>query len=62
MSTGSADLLADAQRLLPDLIELRRRIHRTPELGLQLPKTQATVDRKGVESGKSGDPGGSRIF
>jgi len=42
-SSGSAALLADAERLLPDLIELRRRIHRTPELGLALPETQATV-------------------
>jgi amidohydrolase len=42
-TTQSAELLADAERLLPDLIEIRRRIHRTPELGLQLPKTQATV-------------------
>jgi hippurate hydrolase len=39
----SADLLADAERLLPDLVDLRRRIHRTPELGLVLPETQAAV-------------------
>jgi amidohydrolase len=42
-SFGSADLLADAERLLPDLVDLRRRIHRSPELGLILPETQATV-------------------
>ena len=42
-SRVSADLLADAERLLPDLVDLRRRIHRTPELGLELPETQATV-------------------
>src|SRR5262249_4489398 len=42
-SSGSAALLADAERLLPDLVELRRRIHRTPELGLALPETQALV-------------------
>jgi amidohydrolase len=42
-SSGSAELLADAERLLPDLVELRRRIHRTPELGLARPETQATV-------------------
>src|SRR5947207_320122 len=40
---GSTDLLEDADRLLPDLVEIRRRIHRTPELGLFLPKTQASV-------------------
>jgi amidohydrolase len=39
----SAQLLEDAERLLPDLVDLRRRIHRTPELGLVLPATQATV-------------------
>src|SRR3954466_15312073 len=42
MTTG-AGLLEDAQRLLPELVELRRRIHRNPELGLVLPITQATV-------------------
>ena len=41
--SGSAALLADAERLLPDLVDLRRRIHRAPELGLALPETQATV-------------------
>ena len=40
---GSAELLADAERLLPDMIELRRRIHRRPELGLTLPITQTAV-------------------
>ena len=39
----SAALLADADRLLPDVVELRRRIHRRPELGLDLPRTQAAV-------------------
>jgi amidohydrolase len=29
--------------MLPELVELRRRIHRDPELGLALPKTQALV-------------------
>ncbi len=42
-TNGGAALLADARQMLPDLVELRRRIHRDPELGLQLPKTQATV-------------------
>src|SRR5262245_27318281 len=37
------ELLADAARVLPDVVDLRRRIHRTPELGLQLPQTQAAV-------------------
>lgn len=33
----------DAERLLPDLVELRRAIHREPELGLQNPKTLAKI-------------------
>jgi len=41
--TGSDDLLDDAARVLPDVVDLRRRIHRAPELGLQLPKTQESV-------------------
>lgn len=37
------DLLAAARALLPDLVDLRRRLHRVPEVGLQLPATQAIV-------------------
>jgi amidohydrolase len=33
----------DAQTLLPDLVALRRDIHREPELGLQNPKTLAKI-------------------
>ncbi|MGG5259378.1 M20 metallopeptidase family protein [Phycicoccus avicenniae] len=32
-----------ARRIGPELVELRRRLHRAPELGLHLPETQATV-------------------
>src|SRR5688500_8654570 len=39
----TAELLAQARDLLDDAIQLRRRIHRQPELGLSLPKTQAAV-------------------
>ncbi len=39
----SADLLAEANELLPETVEMRRRMHRRPELGLHLPETQATV-------------------
>jgi amidohydrolase len=46
-TNGSAfaadDLLADAERVLPDAIELRRAIHHHPELGLVLPRTQAAI-------------------
>ena len=40
---NTAAILADAKSLLDDTIQLRRRIHRHPELGLTLPRTQATV-------------------
>ncbi|HUP55538.1 MAG TPA: M20 family metallopeptidase [Methylomirabilota bacterium] len=38
-----AALLPAAESILPDVIEVRRRIHRQPEIGLQLPETQAVV-------------------
>ena len=38
-----ATLLADARALLPDVVEIRRRIHRRPEIGTNLPVTQAVV-------------------
>ncbi|MFF1378935.1 M20 family metallopeptidase [Streptomyces sp. NPDC058308] len=37
------DLLDAARRLLPGLVDLRRALHRAPELGLRLPATQRTV-------------------
>lgn len=36
-------LLAEAHALLPGTVALRRRIHRFPELGLHLPRTQSAV-------------------
>jgi amidohydrolase len=36
-------LLAAAEAALPDILPIRRRIHRRPEIGLQLPRTQATI-------------------
>lgn len=33
-------LLTDAEGMLPDLVELRRALHREPELGLQLPASR----------------------
>jgi hippurate hydrolase len=43
MPTTPADLLAAAYADADRTIDLRRRLHRQPEIGLQLPKTQATV-------------------
>jgi amidohydrolase len=40
---GASELLVDAERLLPDAVEFRRRMHREPELGLILPQTQSMV-------------------
>ncbi|MGX1135397.1 amidohydrolase [Streptomyces glaucescens] len=36
-------LLDDARALLPELVAVRRRLHRAPEVGLSLPRTQRTV-------------------
>jgi amidohydrolase len=38
-----ADVLRDADGILADTVALRRRIHQRPEIGLALPRTQATV-------------------
>jgi amidohydrolase len=37
------DLLDAARSILPEIVDLRRRIHRRPELGLELPETQRLV-------------------
>jgi amidohydrolase len=41
--TQIPSLLAAAEAILPDVIDVRRRLHRHPEIGLQLPATQAAV-------------------
>ncbi len=51
------DLLADARSILPDMVEVRRRIHRHPELALQLPETQATVSEDLERIGLDPQPG-----
>lgn len=42
MSTTTA-ILQDAQELAPELVRLRHALHREPETGLQLPRTQERV-------------------
>jgi hippurate hydrolase len=37
------DLLAEARSIAPDVVELRRQIHRRPELGLRNPETQQRI-------------------
>ncbi len=43
MPTSAADLLAAARADADRTVDLRRRLHRTPEIGLHLPRTQATL-------------------
>ncbi|HBZ71327.1 MAG TPA: amidohydrolase [Deltaproteobacteria bacterium] len=43
MDHAFSALLGDARELLPEAVRLRRRIHRTPELGLELPITRRAV-------------------
>lgn len=37
------EILCQARKLLPDVVALRQRLHRHPELGLTLPRTRETV-------------------
>jgi len=46
MPNMTTDLLADARSLLPEIVEVRRQIHRRPELALQLPETQAIISEE----------------
>jgi amidohydrolase len=43
VSTAIAGLLEAAEAIQPDIVPIRRRIHRQPEIGLDLPKTQAVI-------------------
>jgi amidohydrolase len=43
ISNDPEPLLREAQRILPEVIQLRRRIHRRPEVGLILPHTQRAI-------------------
>jgi hippurate hydrolase len=51
-STATSDLRAAAEVALSDVIPVRRRLHQRPELGLELPLTQALVagelERRGL--------------
>ncbi|MFI9342113.1 M20 family metallopeptidase [Streptomyces sp. NPDC052773] len=42
-ASGHDGLLAEARTLLPEIVAVRRRLHRAPELGLRLPRTQRAV-------------------
>ncbi|NTW40824.1 MAG: amidohydrolase, partial [Cellulomonadaceae bacterium] len=43
LAVPDAALLADAHAMAPELVALRRALHRVPEIGLHLPKTQSLV-------------------
>jgi hippurate hydrolase len=42
-AVAAPGLLEDAHGMLPWMVGVRRRLHAEPELGLQLPRTQATI-------------------
>ena len=52
-------LLDAANAILPDVVEVRRRLHRRPEIGLQLPMTQAVILEELRALGIEGKPGGT---
>jgi amidohydrolase len=43
MTYDPETLLGEARKLLPEIVRLRRQIHRRPEIGLALPHTQGTI-------------------
>src|SRR5215813_15163406 len=43
MSRDTKELLDEARKLLPEVVRLRRQIHRHPEVGLTLPHTQGAI-------------------
>jgi amidohydrolase len=56
-STATAGLLAAAMAIHSDVVAIRRRIHRHPEIGLDLPGTQAVIIEELAKLGLEGRPG-----
>ncbi|MBA2381877.1 MAG: amidohydrolase [Chloroflexi bacterium] len=56
-ATLTAGLLAAARSIQDDVVAIRRRIHRQPEVGLDLPLTQAVVLDELAKIGIGGRPG-----
>jgi amidohydrolase len=56
-SLSTADLLHAAEAIQDDVVAIRRRIHRQPEIGLVLPRTQAVVLEELEKLGIDGRPG-----
>lgn len=46
MDLRPSTLLTEARALLPGIVAVRREIHRAPEAGIHLPRTQATILRE----------------
>ncbi len=46
MSSPLSDIVTAARELLPDLVDIRRELHQIPEVGLDLPQTQAVILRE----------------
>jgi hippurate hydrolase len=53
----TADLLAAAEEIQADVVAIRRRIHRRPEIGLDLPQTQAVILEELARLGLEGRTG-----
>jgi len=53
----TADLLAAASAIADDVVAIRRRIHRRPEVGLDLPRTQAVILEELSKLGLEGTKG-----
>lgn len=56
-NSNHTDLLAAADDLSEQMIGIRREIHRNPELGLELPKTQERLLEELASAGLQGTPG-----
>jgi len=54
---SSDDFLDAARTIQDDVVAIRRRIHRQPEIGLDLPKTQAVIVEELGKLGLEGQPG-----
>jgi amidohydrolase len=57
VTEATSDLRASAERLLPGIVAVRRRLHRRPEIGLELPATQAVVTDELRALGLTPSPG-----
>src|SRR3954447_21921601 len=56
-SLSTADLLDSARAIQPDVVAVRRRIHRQPEIGMDLPATQAVIVEELAKVGLEGRRG-----